>query len=420
MKALVLVVCLGLLVYPSCSLRTPRQAADLLEEPTEGPPEEEDVFYQSPINRLATMTSNFGYSLFRQMATKMPNNNIFFSPLPVATCLSQLSLGAGSQSERVIWRVLYYHLLKDPQVHSTYKELLASLSKVNNHVKMASRIYLSKRLQAKEDFLNQVESNYGVRPKILVGIPKADLRDINEWVSQQTETQIKKFLRKFPMNPSVLLFTAAHFNGQWLTKFDPKGTKKQDFYLDQAKSVKVPMMSDPSYPVKYGFDSDLNCKIAQVPFSSNVSLLLFLPREITTNLNLIEESLTAEFLHDVVKELQDVTVTIALPKIQIRSDLDLYTALNETRLQSLFGRPDLTGVASRLARVTQVQHSAALHLSENGIQVPAATTSAKTVQLGFHLNFTVNRPFIFVLCDDLTGSLLFIGKVMDPLKFTIK
>ncbi|KAG8590186.1 hypothetical protein GDO81_006672 [Engystomops pustulosus] len=297
--------------------------------------EEEDPFYKTPLNRLASSASNFAYDLYRAQALKNPNSNIFMSPLTIATALSSISLGGGQRTESLIHRSLYYDLLNDAELHATYKELLASLSSSPKGLKSISRVILERRLKQRIDFVTQLEKFYGNKPRVLSGNARLDLAEANDFVQKRTDKALK-FFKDMPAGISVLLLGAAYFKGQWIHKFNPRETALRDFHIDEQTSVSVPMMSASNLPVRYGLDPDFNCKIVQLPLSGGVSIMFFLPLTVTQNLTLIEEGLTSEFVHDIDRALQSVTVTLSIPKLKVDYAADLGGTLQEMSRFSFF------------------------------------------------------------------------------------
>uniref|UniRef100_K7G561 Serpin family F member 1 n=1 Tax=Pelodiscus sinensis TaxID=13735 RepID=K7G561_PELSI len=404
-------------------LATPSSAQDLAAEQDSSIPEggnteaveEEDPFYKSPVNKLAAAVSNFGYDLYRQQSSKTPTANVLLSPFSVATALSGLLLGAGERTEGLISRALFYDLLDKAEVHNTYKELLASITAPAKGLRSATRIVVERKLRMKIGFVSQLEKSYGARPKVLTGNANSDLQDINNWVQQQTKGKMVKFLKAIPTSISICLIGAAYLKetGQWGTKFDPTKTTLQDFHLDEERSVKVPMMSEPKAILRYGFDSELNCKIAQLPLSGGVSAMFFLPQKVTQNMTLIEESLTSEFVHDIDKELKTIPAVLSMPRLTLSSEGALGSTLQEMRLQSLFTSPDFSKISPKPTKLSHVQHQAVLELNEDGAgSTPNPVPNA--ARLTFPLDYHLDRPFLVVLRDDATGTLLFIGKVLDP------
>ncbi|EHH57567.1 Pigment epithelium-derived factor [Macaca fascicularis] len=363
MQALVLFLCFAaLLGHSSCQ--------SLASGPEEGSPdpdstgalvEEEDPFFKVPVNKLAAAVSNFGYDLYRVRSSMSPTTNVLLSPLSVATALSALSL----------------------------------------------------ELRIKSSFVAPLEKSYGTRPRVLTGNPRLDLQEINNWVQAQMKGKLARSTKELPDEISILLLGVAYFKGQWVTKFDPRKTSLEDFHLDEERTVRVPMMSDPKAILRYGLDSDLSCKIAQLPLTGSMSIIFFLPLKVTQNLTLIEESLTSEFIHDIDRELKTVQAVLTLPKLKLSYEGEVTKSLQETKLQSLFDSPDFSKITGKPIKLTQVEHRAGFEWNEDG----AGATPSPGLQpahLTFLLDYHLNQPFIFVLRDTDTGALLFIGKILDP------
>ncbi|XP_058019885.1 pigment epithelium-derived factor [Ahaetulla prasina] len=375
--------------------------------------EEEDPFYKSPVNKLAAAVSNFGYALFRQQSSQTPTANVLLSPFSVATALSALSLGAGERTEDVISRALFYDMLDKANLHSTYKGLLGSISAPSKGLKSVSRLVMERKLRMRMAFVNELEKSYGFRPRVLSGNARADLQEINQWVQQRTGGKVIRFLGEIPAGLSIFLLGAASFKGQWATRFDPKLTKPQDFHLHEDRSTRVPMMSAPRAILKYGFDSELSCKIAQLPLAGGLSIMFFLPETLTQNFTLIEDSLTAEFVHDIDKQLKTVQAALSVPRLRLVAETRLGEVLQEMRLQPLFSTPNLGKISAKALRLSHVHHKVALEFGEDGVSAVFASDTEAT-RLNFPIVYTLDRPFLFVLYDNDTGTLLFIGKILDP------
>ncbi|NXC88628.1 PEDF factor, partial [Cercotrichas coryphoeus] len=427
MQIPVVLLFLGLLAVPSRTQNSATEQNSATADGGNAGEEEEDPFYKSPVNKLAAAVSNFGYDLYRQQSSRTATANVLLSPFSLATALSGLSLGAGERTEDVISRALFYDLLNKAEVHDTYKDLLSSVTGPEKSMKSASRIILEKRLRARPGFHSQLEKSYKMRPRALSGNTQLDLQEINTWVRQQTKGRIMRFMKDMPTDVSILLAGAAFFKGKkakilhflsyktgtWKTKFDTKKTALNDFHLDEDRTVKVSMMSDPKAILRYGFDSELNCKIAQLPLTEGISAMFFLPTKVTQNMTLIEESLTSEFVHDVDKELKTVHAVLSLPKLKLNHEEALGSTLKETRLQSLFTSPDFSKISAKPLRLSHVQHKAMLELSEDG-ERSTPNPGANAARLTFPIEYHVDRPFLLVLRDDTTGTLLFIAKILDP------
>ncbi|XP_013007447.1 pigment epithelium-derived factor isoform X1 [Cavia porcellus] len=383
-------------------------------ESTGEPVEEEDPFFKVPVNKLAAAISNFGYDLYRVRSIESPTTNVLLSPLSVATALSALSLGAEQRTEATIHRALYYDMISNPDIHSTYKELLATVTAPQKNLKSASRIVFERKLRIKSSFVALLEKSYSTRPRILTGNPRIDLQEISNWVQAQMKGKITRSTREVPSGISILLLGVAYFKGQWVTKFDSRKTSLQDFHLDEERTVKVPMMSDPKAIIRYGLDTDLNCKIAQLPLTGSMSIIFFLPMRATQNLTMIEESLTSEFVHDINRELKAVQAVLSIPRLKLSFEGELTKSLQEMKLHSLFESPDFSKITGKPIKLTQVEHRAGFEWNEEGAPGTSTNSDLQPTGFTFSLDYHLNQPFIFVLRDTDTGALLFIGKILDP------
>ncbi|KAJ7308891.1 hypothetical protein JRQ81_008166 [Phrynocephalus forsythii] len=398
----VVLLWLGLLATSCCTSQhagttgTNQQVDDAGGGPGGVEEEEEDPFYKSPVNKLAAAVSNFGYDLFRQRSSQAPAANVLLSPFSVATGLSGLSLGAGERTEGFISRALFYDTLHKAEIHQTYKELLGSLTAPSKGLKTVSRLLMERRLRMRIGFVNELEKSYGVRPRVLSGNPRADLQEVNSWVQQRTGGKVTRILGEIPAGISILLLGAAAFKGQWATRFDSKLTKLHDFHLDEERTVRVPTMAAPQALLRYGYDSELNCKIAQLPLTGSLSAMFFLPESVTQNMTLIEESLTSEFIHDVDKQLKLVHATLSMPRLKLTAEAELTRTLQEMRLQALFSTPDFSKIAAKPLKLSHVKHKISLELSEDGASA-TFPSEREAARLNFPIAYHLDKPFL--LCS---------------------
>uniref|UniRef100_A0A8C4YYD7 Serpin domain-containing protein n=1 Tax=Gadus morhua TaxID=8049 RepID=A0A8C4YYD7_GADMO len=264
--------------------------------------EEEHVdLFTTPTSKLAAATSDFGYNLFRALAAKDSASNLFLAPTSISEALTQLSMGASEQAQRQLYRALRYHNLLDPQLHNTLRDLLTAIKGPEKGLKTAARIYLSRRLRPKQDFFGVVERQYGVRPQSLTGGAK-DLKDINDWVKQQTGNTIARFLAKaLPRNAGVNLVGAGFFKGKWVTRFG-QSDAMEEFQLDGGATM--------------GIDSDLDCTIGQIQMHDE-SACLCSCQQPDQHMSLLEESLTP------------TQVSLKMPALKVSYFKDLLPVLSD-------------------------------------------------------------------------------------------
>ncbi|XP_043997090.1 pigment epithelium-derived factor [Gambusia affinis] len=375
--------------------------------------EEEHVeLFTTPTTKMGAATSDFGYNLFRALTSRETSANLFLSPISVSSVLTQLSMGGSENAQRQLYRALRYHTLQDPQLQNTLKNLLASVNSSGKGLSSAARLYVTRRLRLKQDFFKLVEQQYGIRPKALLGGAK-DTKEINDWVSQQTGRKVQQFLTKgLPQTAGVNAISAAYFKGGWVTRFSQGGVQ-QDFQVENGAPVRVPMMQQDNYPVKMGVDSDLSCTIAQIQMQNDVSMFVFLPDDVTTNTTLLEESLTAEFVQDLSMALQPARVSLTLPVLRLSYSTDLLPLLGDLGLNDWLDNQELEKISVQPAKLTSINHKVVMETAPEGAQYPSA------VSVPSHLTYRVDRPFVYLIRDEPSGALLFIGKVVNPKDLTI-
>lgn len=380
----------------------------------EGEDEVVDLF-TTPRTKLGAATSDFGYNLFRQLAARDPKASVFLSPMSISAAFTQLSMGASERAEKQIYRALRYHTLQDNQLHDTLRDLLSSLRASAKGFKSAERIILARKLRLRLEYLNSVEKQYGVRPQTLAGGAR-DLKTVNDWFKQQTGGKVEQVVPSpLSRNTAVLPVGAAFFKGKWITRFS-NANKMENFQRDGEAATLIPMMEQENYPVKMGIDPDLGCTIAQVPMEDGVSMYFFLPDEVTQNLTLIEEALTAEFVQDLSNTLHAVQVLLTLPVIKFSYRTDLLPSLSDLGLSEWLADTDLIKITSQPVKLNGVHHKVVMEMAPEGAGYASTTPTAKGQSLA--LTYRVDRPFLFLVRDEPSGALLFIGKVLNPSDLT--
>ncbi|CAJ1063699.1 pigment epithelium-derived factor [Xyrichtys novacula] len=380
--------------------------SDIGSEDTGGEEEHVELF-TTPMTKMGAATSDFGYNLFRALASREATSNIFLAPISVSAVLTQLSMGGSERAQRQLHRALRYHTLQDPQLHNTLKDLLASVKSPGKGLSTAARIYLARRIRVNPDFLTLVEQQYGVRPKALSGGPR-DTKEVNDWVSQETGRKIQRLLAKpLPRSLGVNAVSAAYFKGKWETRFS-RTNVMENFQVENGPPVQVSTMQQDNYPVKMGVDSDLSCTITQIQMQDSVSMFIFLPDDVNSNMTLVEESLTSEFVQDLSMTLLPAEVSLTLPVLRLSYSTDLCPLLGDVGLSEWLDDTDLEKISSQAVKLSTVNHKVTMETAPEGNQYPSTTDTTS------HLSYRVDRPFLYLIRDETSGALLFIGRVINP------
>jgi serpin B len=235
---------------------------------------------------------------------------------------------------------------------------------------------------------------------------------INSWVDEKTHGKIKKIFEELDPATELVITNAIYFKGIWEEPFEKTKTTVGDFHVGIDNAVKVPMMQSkttfPNVAV-----NDL-VQIVELPYEGeNFSMLILLPRNVD-GMKSLEESLSADNLNKWKGELKKMKTKVYMPKFKLETKYDLKSILQEMGIHDAFHDADFTGIANSGLYIEKAVHKAFVEVNEEGTEA-AAATGISMFQSG-PFEFTVDRPFIFIIQDNETGSILFIGKVVNPLQ----
>ncbi|XP_078536276.1 alpha-2-antiplasmin isoform X1 [Lissotriton helveticus] len=357
------------------------------------------------MRRLSESMMAFSVDLFKLVDQDSKEPNIVLSPLSISLGLSQLALGAGSETEKKLLRTLNVESAKC--LHRTLKTVRKELG--SRLLRLATRMYIGKGFQVKEGFQKRSNYFYGAKP-VTLGLNSEDnLNMINGWVKEVTEGQIPNFLSQVPEDLVLLLLNAMHFKGFWINKFDPNQTSEERFYLSDQLMVPVQMMRASKYPLSYFEWDHADAQVARLPFKGNMSLIVILPNSFDLQISKFLDEFNQTELYSLFG--RETPTLLKVPRLLLDFKLELTQALTRLGLGELFSSPDLHGISEEPLAVSSIQHQSTLQLNEEGVEASAATS----IQISrSYTSFSVNRPFIFFVMDDLTRMPLFLGKVGNP------
>ncbi|KAM4831180.1 serpin A11-like [Urocitellus parryii] len=387
--------------------------------------------HQSPSHQLSepapayhkvtpTITS-FALRLYKRLAAGTPGN-ILFSPVSLSSTLALLSLGAQGDTSTQILEGLGFNLTETPaaDVHRGFQSLLGTLDLPSPklELKVGSSLFLDKRLKPLQHFLDSTKELYGAFAfSANFSDPATTWRQINEYVRKQTYGHVTEGLPQFSHDTLMVLLNYIFFKAKWKHPFDRYQTRKQEsFSVDDRTSLRVPMMQQREMH-RFLYDQEVACTVLQIEYSGNAWLLLVLPDP--GRMRQVEAALQPETLRKWGQLFLPSLLDLHLPRFSVSATYNLEEILPQIGLNSIFSlEADLSGITGRLNKtISRVSHKASVDMNEKGTQAAAAsgllsqppplnTTSAP------HAHF--NRPFLLLLWEVTTQSLLFLGKVVNP------
>lgn len=379
---------------------------------------------QNDLQSVVKGNNSFCFDLYHQLMSEQ--GNLFFSPYSISTALAMTYAGAKGETEKQMAEVLHFTLPQDI-LHLHYSKLQSDLKSIEKkgdvQLSIANSLWLQKGDPFLDSFLDVNKKYYGSDMYFVNFSQSSAVRNqINSWVEEKTHDKIKNLIKPpIPTSDtSLILCNAIYFKGNWLSQFDKAKTKVDDFYLSKDTIIQVPLMSQKSdyRYVDYGSFEGM-----ELPYEGeDLSMIIFLPEEIE-GLTALEENLISDTMVVMIDQLMQrypEKVYVKIPKFKTTSEFELAQVLNFMGMNDAFSaKADFSGMnGMRDLFISNVIHKAFVDVSEEGTEAAAATAVVmmKTAMPSKPLEFIADHPFLFLIRENKTGSILFIGRIVDPRK----
>ena len=373
-----------------------------------------------------TETDNTAFSLdlYRTLG-KSTGGNLFFSPYSVSTALSMTLAGAAGETEKQMAL-----LLRAPENIKAYHAAQAAFEKNIDSIaekgavtlEAANSLWPQAGYALSKPFLHDLKHYYGstVTPVDYRRDTEKARNTINTWVEKKTGDKIRELLKPGILNSltRLTLVNAIYFKGDWTNRFDSSATADAPFFIRPDSTVTVSMMHQ-ERKFRYGASDSL--QIIELPYSGeDLSMFILLPAE-KNGIAGLEQSLTPKGLDALTGSLREKNVSIFLPKFTVTSTLRLDETLRMLGMTDAFD-PDKADFSAMTTGKNQLFIGAAVHkafidVNEEGTEAAAATgvviglTSAMPNPVPV---FRADHPFLFIIRENRSGSILFMGRVAEP------
>jgi serpin B len=378
---------------------------------------------KAPADTKAVVKGNteFALALYRQLRGQ--KGNLFISPYSISTALAMTYAGARGQTAEEMARALNFPS-GHQRLHTAFAKLLVDLNgdgkKRGYQLSVANALWGQKNFGFLPDFLNLTRDSYGagLNEVDFQGATEEARKTINAWVEKQTQDKIKDLLQPGVLNAStcLVLTNAIYFKGFWDSQFNKKATQQRPFHLQGGESVKVPLMYQKG---KFRYLDGGDFQALELPYQGkDLSMVILLPKK-ADGLAALEEKLTASNLAGWLGRLHRDEVHVTLPRFKMIREFRLRGALAALGMRRAFapGQADFTGMSGsgRKLFVSEVIHKAFVDVNEEGTEAAAATAViVKKEAAAEPTVFRADHPFLFLIQDLRTGSVLFLGRLTNP------
>ena len=379
-----------------------------------------------PPDQAAVVDGNnaFAVDLYGQL--RKQNGNLFFSPESISTAFAMAYAGARGSTASEMAATFHFTLPPD-RLHPAMGDLLSSLN--SDHpgyqLHVADALWAEKDFNFLDDFLKLTASDYGAgfNRVDFKGAPEAARGTINQWVEQKTEDKIKDLLPAGSITAAtrLVLTNAIYFKGDWQSPFQKASTADEDFHLSTAQTVKAPLMH---LTARFNYLNGGSFQALDIPYKSGeLSMVVLLPND-ADGLPALEKSLTAAALKQWVGQLRGGSrIILTLPKFKMTQKFQLDKTLSDLGMTQAFqkGAADFSGMTGkRDFWISAAIHKAYIDVDEEGTEAAAATgivmRPSAVMRVQPPIVFRADHPFLFLIRDNKSGGILFMGRVTDPTK----
>ena len=361
--------------------------------------------------------NTFAFKLLKQLARDRPDANIFISPYSASTALQMVANGACGQTKTEMDEVL------GSLSNAASKLIAQSLQSRNDYVilEIANSIWYRREITVNPKFLACNQEFFGATVTPLDYADPRSVEIINNWASEKTHGRITRIADGMidPVFGRLLLANAVYFNGKWSDPFEPEATADRSFHLINGSKKDIPMMPK-SRTFRYQRGKDYQA--VRLPYKGgNLAMYIFLPDINSSPGKLLRIMDGDAWQRDTKPDFTDADGDLVLPKFKIEDTLELAQPLQQLGMKTAFDtkKANFSDISSEQLWISGVRQKTFVEVKEEGTEAAAVTALAVAGCISEgpppkRFQMIVDHPFLFLIEDNQTGTILFMGLIYDP------
>ncbi|XP_073349017.1 serpin peptidase inhibitor, clade A (alpha-1 antiproteinase, antitrypsin), member 10a [Pagrus major] len=369
-----------------------------------------------PVEDLTNRNADFAAQLYR-LASSRTDDNVFLSAFTLSTALSALLSTANGPTQEQLLQGLSLTGL-DPQTLPDLFQALRSAvlqGSIVMNLRQGVAILPSSSFSVSSTYLDLVQTKFGGNVQSLAYTSPQEATDtINRWAQDQTGDRVQELVTNLDHQTQLLLATTAFYQTRFSPSFNSSFTQDERFYVDRYHIVMVPMMFRAD---KYflAYDRSLKVGVLKLPMADGTAMLVLLPDE-DVDISTIEEEVTGEKIRAWIRQLKKTKLEVQLPRFLLERSYSLRDILQTLNITQVFqDDADIINMGgAKGPKLTQVYHKSVVSVDESSDDITAG--GGANIFSTLPPRLTINRPFIFIIYQQTTGSVLFMGRVIDPTK----
>ncbi|MCT7976473.1 serpin family protein [Laspinema olomoucense] len=366
---------------------------------------------------IIAANTRFGIKLFSQIYQQEKAKNIFISPLSLTLALQMLNGGATGATHEAIASVLETPGMEQEQIDSTLSALQTYLQERDSEVELAiaNSFWRQQGDSFNSNFIQRIETCYqALSREIDFSNPATAAPLINGWVGQETRQKIDHILEPHEiMSGTVaLLVNAIYFKSAWLSPFSEADTREHPFVLADGQIQPHPLMFQTQ---EFAYYENALFQAIALPYgnTAEVNLYIFLPKS-EVGLDSFLEKLNSENWNLWLKDYwEHKPIKLGLPRFKIEYEIELKDLLTAMNMGIAFSpQADFSSITPEPFWISKIKHKTFVEVNEEGTEASAVTGILGT--RSGPVEMIMDRPFFFAIRDDTTGTLLFMGTLVNP------
>jgi serpin B len=374
---------------------------------------------------MSTQSINaFSFKLFELVNDEQ--KNCFFSPYSVFGALSLTSVGAKKETQLEMLKALEIEEAKNAP--EQFKNLTDEF-KSNREIELltANSIWLHKTLKLKKSFSKLSNEYYDAKCKNVDFDDDAKReearKEINGWVEKQTKEMIKNFIRPGVLTDGtgMVLVNAVYFKALWETAFTKEETAPEKFLAASGKKINCQMMNSRVNALYY---EDESLQAIEIPYKKKeASMMVILPKENTKS---AIKGIDYKYFTDITKSLELKRVKLSIPKFKMEVMYELKDFMMKMGMKTAFSRDaDFSGITGgKDLTISKILHQSVIDVNESGTEASSSTAvismRSTMVTKDIPIVFKADRPFLFLVKENGTNTILFMGYMAEPPAVVVK
>ena len=359
--------------------------------------------------------NSFAFSMFKEVSALEKTPNTFFSPLSLNLALGMLFNGAMGDTRTEMAEVLGLADLTETEINQFYQKMSQALLKIDplTEIGIANSIWYRLGCPVKQPFI-EINQQYFDAMVDELDFSRPDAAEIiNRWCAKKTNNRINDIIAN-PIDPDIVMYliNALYFKSKWKHPFEEKYTILEDFTTANSQKKKVKMMNQAA-TLPYYTDQKLQC-VELLYGNGAFSMVVILPAE-NTDINHLIEYLDNDIWRSIINQLYTQDIELKLPRFKVECELPLNNPVKNVGMTKIFDG-GLWNISDYSLCVSEIKQKTFVEVNEEGTEAAAVTVIGVDVMdtPSVPEQFYANRPFLYLIKEQSTGAILFIGRVDEP------